>query len=543
MKIKNILYTLTFTLVLFAVITGCKKADFDINKNPNSPTDSTVTFNVILPAALEATGSLVATDWGWLQNYMGFWARSGTYAPNTQEETYSLTTSSQTAVWNDIYDNCYDYQVMQNKAEASGKGADFYAGIARIMKSHNYQILVDFYNNAPYKQALKGNANVTPAYDKGIDVYKDLLRQIDAGITLIKGADTTKNSIVANDIMFAGSKSKWIRFANTLKLRLLIHLHNGWNSNTVVPGIDVAAEYMIIQNSVSDGMPFLQTGEDAQAQPGYVSNKPNPFWGTYKQDATGTTTANADYYKANKYAIDYYKQNVDLRINRFYVPGKTTTLMGATVVGIGVQYGLPSATLYDKDKLAGIGPGILKAVTQPQWIMTATESKFLQAEFLERYAPGTAGPALNEAIKESFYFLWGVFTTAPVASQAAIDGYVDGTYLANNATYSDVDYGAAAATNNNNIAGGLYTILAQKWFALNGIAPYEVFSDYRRTDIVYGLGGDYAPGPAISVSPNNTATKIPSRLLYPQSEYNYNSANVVSQGGVDRYGKVFWDLN
>ena len=543
MKIKNILYTLTFTLVLFAVITGCKKADFDINKNPNSPTDSTVTFNVILPAALEATGSLVATDWGWLQNYMGFWARSGTYAPNTQEETYSLTTSSQTAVWNDIYDNCYDYQVMQNKAEAAGKGADFYAGIARIMKSHNYQILVDFYNNAPYKQALKGNANVTPAYDKGIDVYKDLLRQIDAGITLIKGADTTKNSIVANDIMFAGSKSKWIRFANTLKLRLLIHLHNGWNSNTVVPGIDVAAEYMIIQNSVSDGMPFLQTGEDAQAQPGYVSNKPNPFWGTYKQDATGTTTANADYYKANKYAIDYYKQNVDLRINRFYVPGKTTTLMGATVVGIGVQYGLPSATLYDKDKLAGIGPGILKAVTQPQWIMTATESKFLQAEFLERYAPGTAGPALNEAIKESFYFLWGVFTTAPVASQAAIDGYVDGTYLANNATYSDVDYGAAAATNNNNIAGGLYTILAQKWFALNGIAPYEVFSDYRRTDIVYGLGGDYAPGPAISVSPNNTATKIPSRLLYPQSEYNYNSANVVSQGGVDRYGKVFWDLN
>ena len=91
MKIKNILYTLMFALVLSVAITGCKKADFDINKNPNSPTDSTITFNVILPAALDATGSLVATDWGWLQNYMGYWARSGTYAPNTQEETYSLT--------------------------------------------------------------------------------------------------------------------------------------------------------------------------------------------------------------------------------------------------------------------------------------------------------------------------------------------------------------------------------------------------------------------------------------------------------------------
>ncbi len=51
---------------------------------------------------------------------MGYWARSGTYAANTQEETYALTTSFQTNVWNDLYANAFNYEIMRSKANVAG---------------------------------------------------------------------------------------------------------------------------------------------------------------------------------------------------------------------------------------------------------------------------------------------------------------------------------------------------------------------------------------------------------------------------------------
>jgi hypothetical protein len=112
-----------------------------------------------------------------------------------------------------------------------------------------------------------------------------------------------------------------------------------------------------------------------------------------------------------------------------------------------------------------------------------------------------------------------------------------------NAGYPDVDYTAGPLAPGLP-GGGLYTILSQKWFALNMIAPYELWTDYRRTGIVYGVGGGFDPGPTLSVDPGRTSATIPVRLFYPQSEYNYNAANVAAEGAVNVFtGRIFWDLN
>ena len=527
MKIYKIKYLLLAAVFLVVATESCKKADFDINQEINVPTDSTVTYDVILPAALDATGRIVANDWGWLQNWMGYWARSGTYAPNVAEETYALTfnTGFGTTLWNDLYGNLYNYQVIQNKAKQAG--ALYYEGIARIMKAHNYQILVDVYNNVPYSQALKGSGNVTPKYDKGIDIYKDLLVQLDSAKSQIARATPSQSKDIATfDIMFQGDKTKWAQFANTLKLRLLVHLMNGIETPTIVGGIDVAGQLTALY---ADANGFLDV--DAVVQPGYAVNKPNPYWSTYFQDATSTAVANNQYYRANSYAVDYYGYDGDPRRARFYTiaPGN---------VYKGVAYGLPSLTDNAYSKLSGIGTGLLKAATQPQWIITATESLFLQAEVMERLTPGSAQQALADAVTENFNFLGGFADPATSAN----------TYITGNAGYPDVDYTAGPLAAGLP-GGGLYTILQQKWFALNGIAPYEIWTDFRRTDIAYGKAGQFpapAPyvgdGPPISVSPANTTTKVPTRLLYPQTEYNYNAANVLAEGNVDRYGKPFWDL-
>ncbi|HEX8462015.1 MAG TPA: SusD/RagB family nutrient-binding outer membrane lipoprotein [Segetibacter sp.] len=529
MEKKKFINVLAAVILLITLITGCKKSTFNINGNPNQPTDSTVTYDVILPAALHGTGTVIANDWAFLQNWMGYWARSGTYAPSFAEETYTITTSFQTGVWNDLFNNNYDYQVMQNKAKQAN--AAFYEGIARIMKAHNYQILVDVYNDVPYSQALRGSANPTPAYDKGIDIYKDLFRQVDTGIALIKGATASQSvNIATNDIMFAGSKSLWAKFGNTLKLRMLVHLMNGINTRTLATGIDVAAEFGKIN---TEGSGYLLAGQNAQVQPGYTSDKPNPFWLTYKADAAGTATQGSVYYKANDYGIEYYKWNGDPRTSYYYVAGSNGL--------VGVKYGLPAATENVAANLAGIGTGIIKSVSMPQWVLTATESLFLQAEAQERgFLVGTAKTTLTAAIAESMSFL-GVPNSTTSAN----------SYITANAGYPDVDY-SAPATGAGLPVGGLYTIIQQKWFALNTIAPFEVYSDFRRNDMTYsgktvnhfvtGVASGFAPGPPISVSPNNTSTEIPTRLLYPQTEYNYNATNVKGQGTIDRYGRVFWDL-
>lgn len=533
---------LSLAFLLAIVGQSCKKSEFNINKNPNQATDSTITYNVILPAALNNTARWVARDWAFLQNWLGYWARSGTYAPNLTEETYQLSTNFNANIWTDIYDNLYDYQAMQISAKKANAG--FYEGIARIMKAHGYQVLVDVYNNVPYFDALKGNAVTTPKYDKGIDIYKDLFRQLDTAITLITNADvsaTGPNKFIAtDDIMFgtpmvagttpAAMKPKWVRFANTLKLRMLVHLMNGGilSPAGTVPGIDIPGEFAKI---TANGTGFLQTGIVAEVNPGYKSDKPNPFYGFYDHDAAGAVTQGSVYYKANAYAIGYYEYNGDPRETRFYKAGANGYK--------GVEYGLPPVNENAAANLAGIGDGVIRGVAAPQWIMTAVESYFLQAEAIHRgFLPGNARTTLNTGITESFTSL------GLTAAQAT-------AYMTLNAGYADVDYNAPALAPGKP-TGGLFTIISQKWFALNAIAPYEVWTDYRRVNLsstinhfVYGDAVGYDPGPPLSVSPGlpSTITMIPNRLMYVQNEYNYNAANVGSEGTINPFtSHIFWDI-
>lgn len=530
MKMRKLIYMIP--LVAIVVATGCRKSQFNINQNVNQPTDSTVTYDVVLPAALHASGMIIAQQWGTIQNWMGYWARSGTYAPNVTEETYQITTGFGNGIWNNCYDNNYDYQIIVTKAAQAG--ATFYEGIARIMKAHNFAILVDVYGNVPYTEALKGSGNPTPAYDNGLDIYQDLLREIDAGMELISGAvvSTTNSNkeIAKNDILFNGNKTKWAKFGNTLKLRLLIHTY-------AVPAINKANEIAIIE---AEGSGYLGAGENAMVQPGYASDKPNPFYNLYKATIAGAQTANNVYYAANEWGIGYYEYNGDPRRTRFYEQRQG----GYT----GVAYGLPPVNANAAGNLAGIGPGVYKTNTAPQLIMSSAESFFLQAEAKLR-GWITGGPSVSSlmtsGITESFNYV--------EATGAA--GYISG-----NAGWADVDVTATGNTPGTpgvEPVGGIFTVLSQKWFALNAISTLEVWTDYRRVPynevrsassvndhFVYGAAVGYDPGPPISVSPQNTSTKIPVRYLYPQSEYNYNAANVGAEGTVDPFtSRIFWDLN
>ena len=516
MKYKKYIYAFLLTAT-FIFAESCSKKKFDINANPDDVTDESVTPQVLLPAAQQYIATTIASEFWFLTWWMGQGARSGSYQSFTEEETYAFTNDFHVTVWNQLYANATNYNLMINKAVASGAGT--YEAIGRIMKSHAIQMLVDIYGNVPYTEAFQGTDLQTPKYDQAVDVYKAIFADLDLAIAKLQDPDVTlaalNPDISTADLMYGGDLTHWIQFANTLRLRMLVHLANGINSTTLAPGIDVAAEAAKI---TADG--FIQAGESASINPGFSGSKPNPYFRFFDTNESGSGSQR-DWARANAYAIDYYKYNGDPRIDAFYVaPGAAQ---------VGITFGTPSGNNAPLgSELSTVrGPGLTpEGAASDAWIFTSVESLFLQAEARERgilTTGPTAEELTNAAITESFVYL--TFTEEDAAD-----------YIALNETYPDVDYNAAG--------GGLYTILSQKWFALNSIAPYELWTDWRRTDIVYGAAVGYDPGPPLSIDPANNAPGIPVRLFYPQNEYNYNPANVAEQGSINVFtSRIFWDLN
>lgn len=480
---------------------GCKKEFLDINDNPNSPTDVSITPDLILPRALAATGARMATSYNNYAGWMGYWARSGTYGPSTEEESYNITTTFEADEWSGWYDILFDYHTMEKKAQESGQ--TFYQGIAKIMKTIGFMYLVDQYNNVPYSKAFDLSKNIQPTYDKGEAIYADLLVQLNTAVDLIKNADVDANENIATaDIMFKGNKTRWIKFANTQHLKLLIR-------QSQIPGFNPSAEIAKIN---SNGAGFIGAGETASIQPGYAvdNGKQNPFWNAYKLSYTGSI---ADQYnRANNYILGLYRNNSDIRY-QYVFSAAQTPINGNTYYGYNYGEVIPNSDPYKAPNSSDVaGPGLAKSATQPQWIFTSVESLFLQAEAIQRgWLPGSAQTAYENAVRESFVWL-GVTNATATAN----------TYLASGKPI--VDW--ASATNKINL------IVTQKYLALIGINNFEAWADYRRLGV---------PNVPKSLSPS-AAANIPLRLRYPQDEYSYNAANVGAENNPNPLTTgVFWD--
>lgn len=548
MKILKIKNALVITALLAATVVSCKKDDFAINTNPSAVTASTVDYKSVLPAALSSTANIQATNWTVLQKWLGFWARSGSYQSIGEEETYSFTNDFGQGLtpWNNLYYNATNYDFVIKNAKTNGAG--MYEAIARIMKALDFQMLVDIFGNVPYSQAFDGGNIRTPKYDDDKDIYASLFRELDAAIALINNPALSSSNnnpgIAINDLVYKGNKTNWKKFANTLKLRMLMHMANttfaaGVETNTFVASANQVAEMAII---TAEGSGFIGAGQSAMINPGYNDTKPNPYYRLYVTTETGSPSGTGDQTKANAYAVGppgsgYYGWNGDPRVDKFY-----TFPAGATAHR-GIPYG----------EVAGFNPGntgnrlsfitpsglLPKGAASDAWILTATESLFLQAEAMRRgILPGSASTTLTAAIRESF-------TSLGLTSLQADN------YIALNAGYIDVDYNAGPVNSPGGYSGGIYTIISQKWFALNCIATLEIWSDYRRTNMRYGVESGFARGPAISTNPANTKTQIPIRMFYPQNEYSFNPTNAAAEGVIDVFtaggvsgrNRIFWDQN
>ena len=473
--------------VLLLTTIGCKKGFLDINNNPNAATNTTP--ELVLPTAIVVTASGQVTNNTFLSEWMGYWAVSGSYAISASgTDSYRQTTGFGNGIFISAYRNLEDYDYVEQAAKANK--SPFYEAAAKTMKAYVFQQLVDLFNNVPYSDALHGTGSIQPKYDDGKAIYESIALKLDTAVTLMQRADAIGKA--TSDPLFHGNAGLWVSFMNSLKLRILMR-------QTEISGRGAYIQAGIAK-IISNGGNFLTV--DAGVNPGYNSAQPNPLFNFFINTA-GTYTN--DVWRANQYYITFDKNNNDPRYIRIYKPASDDGTYKGNVVG--------SPTNHPGNASSAFGPGIVKSSSQDAILMTASESYFLQAEAVLRgFISGDAATLYKQGVQASFDY-YGSGDASGYYSQPGNK----------NTTYE-------AATN---FQEQLAVIIRQKWASENSTLPVEAYADYRRLHLPADI--------PISVSPYLDVPAVPTRILYPSSEYATNATNVAAQGTINHHtSKIFW---
>lgn len=384
----------------------------------------------------------------------------------------------------------YDVTSKENPVtNAEKKAKDNRLAIIDLLSVYSYSVLVDTFGDIPYSQSLNPDQYPSPAYDKATDIYQNLFVRVNNAITKLDGGFA---SFGENDFVYNGNVNKWIKFANSLKLRMAI---------TVADEPTLAALAKTnAEQAVAAGV-FTSNSDNATIQ--YLSTQPN------------TNPLYTDLVSSGRYDFVAAEPIVD-KMNTLNDPRRQYFFIDIA----GSYIGCPYAQGGDFENYSSAGDptgGPVTRLLDPTLegvILDYTEVEFYLAEAVERgwTVGGTATSHYDNAITSSIIY-WGG-TSADAL-----------TYLAQ----PSVAYATATGTWKQKIG-------EQAWIAYYN-RGFEAWTSYRRLDF-----------PAL-VAPSNAASAaegvVPKRFTYPVLEQTLNNSNYSSAsssiGGDKLKTKIFWD--
>lgn len=545
------------TVAAVITVSAC---NLDINKDPYAVT--TLDFAQVLTAAEYEVGINFAEGYYLNSNFSAYVHQT----VSREIDNYSLVANYSTLgnTWSQAYrysiKNC-DAIISQGDAE----GNVIYAGIARILRAHVYMNMVDLWGDIPYSEA---NAGIeTPKCDKSEDIYNALIADINKALENF--ADTEAENKLkpgANDLFYGGDVEKWIKVANTLKLKLLVQSRlvknsiTGWNTELTALLAD--------NNFIGDGEDLqfphssAKTPVDERNQ-GYVDEyaggQKTVFISPWFYECLNGTSYN---WKTNPFKgikdprIPYYFYNQSTATSD--AANQTDYRDGAFIsIMFGSNSGFTSMTQESAMTVVGIYPvggkyddGSAKAVnadsgsaSAPDKMLQAYSVPFMLAELiLSGETTGDAKAELEKGIRAS---LTHVVTTSKACNAAT--PAIDNTAITNFVDAVKAKYDAASDE------GKMEIVMTQKWIA-NFYNPIESYSDIRRTGYPILFKGDennmaWSPyAQTIEATPTLTSynlvsiLKYPRIMYYPQGEITLNP-NITNEGRIVSDKNVFWDVH
>ncbi len=397
---------------------------------------------------------------------------------------------SEAYLWNNYYLVLTDADNMYQKAEEYNDNN--YKAIAMTLKAWLFQNLTDIYGDIPYKQALRGYSDylLQPRFDTQQAIYQDLIKQLDEANALYDdkkaltlGADILYNADnAANATTIATNITKWKKFTNSLRLRVLMRVEGKYPQAP-----------QLIQEMLADPVKYpLMTNLNDGASLKYTGTTPliNPF-STYRDNDFSGNRGMGEFF------INKLNSWEDPRL------GIWCSQVGGIYAGVPSGYseieseevrGKPSSRL-------NIG---LKNSSQLGSIMQYAEVEFLLAEAaLRGYIADNPEDHYKKGVTASLSY-WGATVPTDFFDRSGVK-----------------------------FDGSLEQIMTQKYFSLFFIDMQQWF-EIRRTG--------YPVLPKGNGMENNK--ELPSRLKYPLSLQslnleNYNAA-VARMGGDEISTKVWW---
>ncbi len=462
-------YKILSVFAALAAITACSDLT-SINQNPNGPVDvppPSILPNVIqtVVGGVNGVNSLNIRGGGlWVQYYSEIQYRD--------EDKY-LVRSGTSGGWGFYNGALEDIRRMIIKGEANK--TPNWSAVGRIMKSYVFSVMTDAMGNLPYSQALKGDTVLNPAYDTQQAIYNGMLAdlaQANTDIDLAPGAVGFSDG----DLMYGGKMAKWKRFANSLRLRLAVHLSK---ADPTKAASEAAA-------AVAAGV-FTSNADNAQLM--YLGTSPNrnPIY----NDAQGR-----DDYGMSKTFVDSLTSFADPRLPVFAQINPAGTGYQGLPNGLNDGEGTPIVNI------SRFGAFWRSTPNAPMYLLTYSEVLFLEAEAAERgWIPGGSAAAAT-------YYTNAITASLQQYGVAAAD---IATYLGQ----AKVGYDAGGTT----LGAHMNQIMYQKWVSLF-MQGMEAWTEVRRTGIP-----SLIPGPR-AVFGAGTAGSIPQRLPYDDNEAVLNAANL-----------------
>jgi hypothetical protein len=550
MKLK-ILF-ICFLSVFVLAGPGCKKF-LDVNKNLNSPT--AVPVSLLLSNAEVTLARNLALGSG-LGNI------ASVYTHQTTGRVAADRYGAGSAGWDGLYSVITNLNVIINQGTEEGRFV--YVGIAKILKAYAFSILVDVYGDVPFSEFDRFSEGITqPKFDKGQDIYPELFKLIDEGIADINNPAVNPTRPGADDYIYGGNTARWIKAANTIKLKLYTQVRRVQNVTAQVTALLSNPATLINSQAESMLMPFGVLGTTDDRHPGYgeytatqrgsqlpspwlyeimKGRNPNVFndnpdsrvpYYFYNQRTATATPENCTDYRDGGFISIIFGSNGNCRDGS---NSNTYALLGIYPVGGRYDAGTPAT-------ISSVGVHNAGTGARPHDFLTYADRLYLEAELINTgvVTAGNEKTVFSSALDASFsqvdHFIVNYIKPTAAGSPQTVP--LVATLAATTAYKTAVlaEFDAASP------AKRLEIIMTQKW--LNRIGnPVDNYTDYRRT----GYPRLFEPAPIGNVTsvtdPSGKTTPVsndrryPLSLLFNANEIGLNS-NAPPQKVPEDY-KIFW---
>ena len=514
---KRIIIKTIAAAALAPIFCGCTSNFEDYNTNPYQPHDLNppMLYTTMITSGVnvqqndnQMIDQMVGGPFGGYLSMSQDWGRVNNFYTYNADDNWNQIPFN--TPFEKFYANYYRIQ------EATGEKGHFWA-MAKLLRVNTMHRVTDAYGPIPYSQVSKGVA-ATP-YDSQEDVYKHMFEDLDYAINILKEYVTETGGmkpLEGYDPVFNGDYSKWVRFANSMKLRLALRISSA----------DPVLAQKKAEEAVADNGGLIETPSDNAMCS--VGAEPNPYqlvandWGEIRVNAT---------------IASYMNGYNDPRLSRYFRP---TVKNGGYH---GVRNGL---TGISKDAYKEAASGLnFDENSNMQW-MDAAEAYFLLAEAKLRLGLGseTVQTYYEEGIRTSFSSKGATGADAYIADKDSrpLETYTDPTTNRGTSVSSSLSQRGIAWEEDVSEEIKLERIMIQKWLALYPDGQ-EAWSEMRRTGY---------PGFVRISSYNYTnevkSNELISRLKFPTTEYSDNSQNTQAAvsllgGGGDIAGtRLWWDV-